>query len=291
MSVEVTITNEASVKIPVPIGVMLGDELSYGTIDIHGRLQKNETSKYGFTAYLKDRIGRGITADWNASECECINVKLFTPTCHEEIEAFYRMIKRITDFWKSALFVDGIAMDPDDFLGGILSIEKVNDEIADSIFESIVKGERRSYVFNCALIPLHAGPEEAMRFRHHPEVFFNWMHDKQSMDIYYAAPAFYRGKESNYGRYVITENVISIVPLRPRVPGGTVDPQTHRPLRCDSYVTAFYSPSTKDVIGTVDYSVFLQRLPRDKVIYFDYRHMIVFGLTFDEILEIISPEQ
>lgn len=286
---EVTITNNSKIKQGIPLDVILGDSLSYGTLDIYGRLKPNETSEYGFTAYLKDRIARGITLDWKPDNAEFITLKLFTPTAEEEIDAFYAMVGRICAFWDAAMMVDGVVMELTDFFSGMRSLKHFNRERSDAIFNSFFTGERTKYTIQCVMFPLSIGKEEAMRFRGHHDVFVNWLHDKQKMDIYYAAASYYRGRDSIHGRYVLTEGVVSIFPSKPFVPRGLIDPQTHRPLKCDYFLTAFYSPNSKNIIGVCEYDNFIRRVPKDKMIYFDCDHVVIFALTFDEILNIIEP--
>ena len=286
---EVTITNNSKIKKPLPLEVILEEGLAYGTLDIYGRLKPNETSRYGLTAYLKDHIARGITLDWREDNTEYVTVRLYTPTSEYEIDAFYAMVGRICSFWDGLLMVDGVEMDLTGFFSGIRSLKAFNVERFDSIFRSFFTGERIQYTMQCVMFPLSVGKEEALRFRGHHEVFANWLHDKQKLDMYYAAASFYRGRDSIHGRYVLTEGVVSIFPSKPFVPHGLIDPLTHKPLKCDYYLTAFYSPNSKNIIGVCDYDNFIKRVPEDKMIYFDADHVVIFALTFDEILNIIEP--
>ena len=286
---EVSITNNSRIKMGLPLNVILEEGLSYGTLDVYGRLKPDETSEFGFTAYLKDRIARGITLDWKPDNTDYVTLRLYTPTADEEIDAFYAMVGRICAFWDALLMVDGVEMDLTGFFSGIRSFKAFNHERSDAIFNGFFTGERTKYTIQCVMFPLSIGKEEAMRFRGHHEVFVNWLHDKQKLDMYYAAANFYRGRDSIHGRYVLTEGVVSVFPSKPFVPHGLIDPQTHRPLKCDYYLTAFYSPNSKNIIGVCDYDSFIKRVPKEKMIYFDADHVVIFALTFDEILNIIEP--
>lgn len=285
---EITLTNVSQKKEPLPLRVLLGEDLSFGTLDVYGRLKKNEVSTRGFVAYNKDHIGRGIIVDWTELNSEFITVTLYTPTTNEEIDDFYDLILRIMNHWDTISVVDGVEMSTRDFFMGRAAFKIFNVTRSDSIFSGFQKGERTKYTMQCVMFPLSIGKEEAMRFSGHSDIFASWLHEKQKMDLYYAAANYYRGKEAIHGRYVLTEGTVSIFPREPFVPYGLIDPLSRKPLKCDDFMTAFYSLSDNEFMGALEYHVFMERLPKDKCIYFDCDHMVIFALTRKEIKEMIG---
>lgn len=93
------------------------------------------------------------------------------------------------------------------------------------------------------MFPVVLGVPEAEKFRHDVDAFGRWLHEKQSVDAYYAQPQFFRTEVGVVGRYVVTEDCRTIFPLKGQVPLGISDPETGKGLKCDRYEVYFYSIS------------------------------------------------
>lgn len=117
------------------------------------------------------------------------------------------------------------------------------------------------------------------------------MHKHQSIDAYYAKPRFFKVANSIIGRYVITENALSIFPLKGRVPFGVVNQQTNEPLTCEIYEMCFYSTTEKMMLGGVPYESFFESINPGRISRYDAEHVLVKPISLAEmnrILEISS---
>ena len=105
------------------------------------------------------------------------------------------------------------------------------------------------------------------------------------MDVYYAAPMFYRDGEGVLGLFALREGVRSVFPKVPRVPLGMRDPETGKALQVDRWEITLGDADMKQV-GQVSYDIFLARLPAAKGSRFDGGSVLVEGLTLSELQKI-----
>lgn len=153
-----------------------------------------------------------------------------TPTNPKEIEDLFGVVKRITEYWKCRLNVDGVGQSSTEFLSRLQEFKDFNEKYTKSMFEKVIRGELEILTLFATMWPLEVGREEAKQFVGNPENFYQWLHDKQSVDAYYATPGFYQTKSGVEGRYAVTETTRSIFPVKPKVPYGTIDPDTGKQL-------------------------------------------------------------
>lgn len=288
MSIDVCITQKGLFKKGIPLEMLLGDELSYGNFDglclECGKLGETE-----FLAYHPGHIGRGFSVEWNVNETKAINLRLLTPTSKEELRDFYQCVARISSYWKCSIEVDGEPTTQKEFLSRFEEMADFNLRTLREMCQRILSGESSNLTLYSAMFPLVIGKKEAERFADSMSLddFRDYMHEKQSIDAYYARPKFYRDDQGFLGVCCLSENVRTILPTVPRVPFGMQNPDTEKALEVGRWEAYLYSGSRNKGLGTLPYEELLSRLPADKVSEFDEEHILVENLSpeiFDGLL-------
>lgn len=287
MSIDVAIKQKGFFKKALPLSVILGNELQYGSYEGMS-LRPNKMGEGEFIAYYPEKLGRGFSVIWSEGEKETVVLRSLTPTCPEELSAFYRTVERITSYWKCELEVDGTMQKPKQFLAGLQDMIRFNGDVLTKIAEQIVSGESGSMTLQSAMWPLTIGREEAEVFLRDKDEFYHWMHEKQSVDVYFANPHFFRTEQGIVGRFALTENTPSIFPAEPYVPYGIVDPETDKALKCDDYAVLLCSTTKNAALGEVDYKTFKSRLPVEKYERYDGVNLLISGLSLEELEEMLK---
>ena len=284
MSVDVIIRQKGLFRKPLALQPVTGGELRYGKYNSGWRLEEDEKLDLtDFTCYLPEAIGRGISVTWDPRQKREVSLRLLTPTGIEEIRAFYRMVERVVHFWHGELEVDGSTISLEEWLKGQEDYFRFNTEALKTFCEEVLRGEGGQCFFS-ARWPLFMGKEEAQLFLNHPETFDAWLHERQSVDAYYAVPGFFVDENGEtFGRYALPEDCRSIFPRKGSVPFGAIDPATGKALECTRYELALYSGTEGRIIGTIPYERLFERFPQDKLSRYDDRCMLLEPLTLDEL--------
>lgn len=286
MSIDIVIKQKGIIKKKLPLSVIIGKQLHYGEFD-GMRLNPGKLGDREFIAYNPEHIGRGLSIIWNPKERNSIVLRSLTPTNPQEIEDFFNVIKRITDYWKCNIEVDGNVERSKEFLARLQDMQDFNVQVLKGIFQRIISEEGSSVLLECTMWPLAVGKEEAQLFIDKPETFFKWMHEKQVIDAYYAKPQFYKKDDEIIGRYVLTEGARSIFPNQPSVPSNVVDPETNRQLECNNYEVLFYSSTQEKLIGSISFDHFIGFI-KDKSERFDAHNILFEGLSLKDIESLIE---
>ena len=106
MPIDVTVIQKSLIQKTLPLNIILGDELKYGSFDGF-RLDPDELGEVGFIAYNPEHIGRGISIEWKEQEKEKSITACTHPYNPNEIRDFFAGIERICNCWKCELEVDG----------------------------------------------------------------------------------------------------------------------------------------------------------------------------------------
>lgn len=291
MSVDVIIRQKGLFRKPLALQPVTGGELRYGKYNSGWRLEEDDKLDLtDFTCYLPEAIGRGISVTWDPRQKREVSLRLLTPTGTEEIRAFYRMVERVVHFWHGELEVDGSTISLEEWLKGQEDYFRFNTEALKTFCEEVLRGEGGQCFFS-ARWPLFMGKEEAMLFLNHPETFDAWLHERQSVDAYYAVPGFFADENGEtFGRYALPEDCRSIFPRKGSVPFGAIDPATGKALECTRYELALYSGTEGRIIGTIPYERLFERFPQDKLSRYDDRCMLLEPLTLDELRALMGED-
>lgn len=283
MSIDITIKQKGFSKKGMTMSVLLGGSLSYGSPD-GPRLKPDVIEGEEFIIYDKSRISRGISVHYDLKKHRQIQLRLLNPTSAQEIHALYQCVGRIVNFWSCTLEVDGTKTSPADFQRGLSGMLSMNERFLQISVDKILSGETQYMDFFSTMFPLTMGREEAERFKEGGvPAFTDWMHERQSIDAYYAQPSFFRMDEGIMGRYAITEDTPGIFPEKGRVPFGTTDRETGKALECDSFEMHFFSPRLNRFLGKMPYDEFFALLAPGKRSRFDAAHSLIKPLSTDEM--------
>lgn len=290
MGIDITIRQTAAKKKALPLEVILGETLVYGAFD-GLRTNPGELGARDFIAWNPDHIGRGFSVEWKEGEKRKVDLRLPLPSTNEEIKDFYDCVERIATFWNCGVEEDGQKAELSVFLAGLEGVQETNDRMIIEMAEQVFMGEKDgSMTMPSAIWQLAMGKEEAREFLHAPEKFGAWLHDRQSVDAYYAVPQFFDRGGRPLGRFALPVEVPTILPRIPQVPFGYVDTETGLPLVCDIWDIAFYDSEEKKVFACMDYDSFLDRVDASKCERYDGDCFLVQGLDVKELKRVAGIE-
>lgn len=296
MSIDIIIKQKGFSKKTLPLSVLTGGELAYGTYENGYRLSVGKIEGEEIMLFHPDHIGRGFSVTWTPDEKNQVILRALNPTCADELRDFYAVVARITKHWKCSLTVDGNRTTPEKFQQGLDDMLRANDSFLNLfISEALKKDEYGSIALYSALWPMDFGAKEAKMVSEAPEGasarFARWLHEMQSVDAYYAVAGYFDDPKGIYGRLAFTEGCRSIFPVKPSVPFGLVDPHTGRALECDKYELYLYSTSLETHLGTVDYAKFINALDPAKVSTYDTGHVMIEAHDLNEMKELLRRMQ
>lgn len=283
MSIEVSIKQRFFGNKTMPLEVILGESLHYG----HFTEDKLTVGKLGaseFIAYNPQSIGRGFSVVWNPKEKKNINLHLPLPSTVQELTDFYAAVERMAKYWDAKLVVDGNKVSLDTFMAGFQNMLEFNEHAIKHFSQQILdKEDDRTFVFYSTMWPLSIGKEEATLFLNDPDSYAKWLHEKQSVDVYYVTPSFYIGDNGIFAKYLLFNDLPSVFPNVPFIPVGMTDPITKKPLKCDQWIISFQILGEIKPLCEMEYSEFLSILPEDKKSKYDADHFLLSALTEEEL--------
>ena len=286
MSIIVKVRNINLTREPMPLKVVLGPDMLYGVYDEGWRLHSGNRNPYDFVAYMPKQIARGICINWHEEECDCVTFKVLLPTSAAEIREFFLAVHRTCEYWGGQLEVDGRPRELEEFIDDYEAIQKFNEHTLKEMAKSIINGENSELTLFSVMWPLVMGKDEAEAFIFQPSYFSRWLHEKQNVDAYFSKPAFYRSEDGILGRYAISEQLRSIIPIKPYVPYGFDDPETGELIKCDDFGMLIYSMKDNNTMGELKYSDFIQKIKTNhakKIKKYDGNHLILEELSAEEL--------
>lgn len=290
MSIDVVIRQKGLLKKRLPLNVILGKELACGVYDNALRLDEkpeNPDRAGEILVYRPERYARGVSVVWTAQEKRQVSLRALTPSTVQELRDFYGMVARISGFWSCSLEVDGNPMSPAEFQAGFDDMLDFNRRMTEHMARQILKDENKELTFFSVRWPLTAGRDEALRFLENPDSFGEWLNDRQSMDVYFAAPGFFQTEEGIVGRFALTAGVRSIFPTVPRVPLGFADPETGKPLEVSRWEAALCSLEDDAPLGWLEYGEMIGKIPQGKTSRYDESAILIEALSRDELLAML----
>lgn len=282
MSIDVLIKQRLFGNKTMPLKVILGEHLHYGTF-VEDQLNVGELGETEFIAYNPKSIGRGFSVVWNPKEKKAIALRLPQPSTTQELKDFYDAIERMVNHWHGNLVVDGSRVRLPDFLSNFENMVDVNNKILNHFSQQVL--DRKSVIFTLysTMWPLTIGKEEATMFMENPNYYAEWLHEKQSINVYFASPDFYIGDNGIFARYILTNNLPAVFPYQPMVPFGTTDPATGKQLECKEWLILLGVEGEKEPLCEMEYSKFLSLIPENKKSKYDGNHFLLDEMTEEEI--------
>lgn len=281
MSIDIEIIQKGLFKKKLDYKTIIGD-LGYGVYE-NNRLTEGKLGG-DFIVYDKKRIGRGISIVCGRDEKDKITMRMLSPTCEEEIDAFYGIIGRIAKLWKCDILQDGEAVEPNS-LGAICAdMKKANNSYLRLMLDKNGDFRDGTVTLFSAMWQLDLGDEDKAEILASADIvkaYGDWLHRLQKMDVYYAVPKFYQTDSGILGMYFITENTESAIPLVPSVPFGVTDGEEN-PLEVSNWVVSFYSITRDETVGRMSYEKFVEKV-KDNGRRYDASRIIIGGMSDGEL--------
>ena len=282
MSIDVLIKQRLFGNKTMPLEVILGEHLHYGNF-VKDQLNVGELGETEFIAYNPQSIGRGFSVVWNPKEKKEIALRLPQPSTTQELKDFYDAIERMVNHWHGKLVVDGSRVSLSDFLSNFENTVDFNNKILNHFSQKVLDGKSNILTLYSTMWPLTVGKEEATMFMENPDYYAEWLHEKQSIDVYFASPDFYIGDRGIFARYILTNNLPSVFPYQPIVPFGITDPATGKQLECNKWLILLGVEGEKEPLCEMEYSKFLSLIPENKKSKYDGNHFLLAEMTEEEI--------
>lgn len=285
MAIDILIKQKLFGKKTMPLEVILGEHLHYGSF-VNDQLYAGELGETEFVAYNPDSIGRGFSVIWNPNEKKKIALRLPIPSTPQELKDFYAAVERMVKYWDGILIVDGIRSSLPKYLSTYDNTVEFNYNAIKQFSVQILLEENELTLYS-TMWPLTVGKEEASLFMGNPDQYAEWLHKKQSIDAYFSSPRFFADDNGEiFARYILTDNTPTILPYRPTVPFGAIDPQTGNQLECKKWMITLFVESKEEPIGEMEYSKFLDIIPESEKNYYDSNHFLLSQLTEEEIYDL-----
>ena len=116
-----------------------------------------------------------------------------------------------------------------------------------------------------------------------PDEYAKWLHEKQSMAVYFSSPRFYNGDQGVFGRLFLINNLPALFPYQPAVPFGVTDPATGKQLECQKWLIMLGIEGEKEPLCEMEYSKFLSLIPEEKKSKYDGGHFLLSEYTEEEL--------
>lgn len=258
MSVEVKIKQNSIFKKKLDITDVISlTGLSYGVCDENYRLIPGETAAHTLL-YDKNRLARGIDASIDKTD---IVLLLSLPTTPFEIHSFYHAVEKICNALKTKTYIreeekvnlkdnpQFIKMDEEGSVAGL-----------EAISEKLEKDKYNRFEIYGICNPISIGANEIKQIGNRLDLFEEYLHRLQSLDVYYAAPRVYRVQNKLVGIYAIGADIASVVPTEPYIVLNQIQG-----------VEEWYVMLKAG--KTIKYKDFIENIPAKE--YYDFNHVIV----------------
>lgn len=258
MSVEVKIKQNSIFKKKLDITDVISlTGLSYGVCDENYRLIPGETAAHTLL-YDKNRLARGIDASIDKTD---IVLLLSLPTTPFEIHSFYHAVEKICNALKTKTYIREeekvnlkenprfIKMDEEGSVAGL-----------EAISEKLEKDKYNRFEIYGICNPISIGANEVKQIGNRLDLFEEYLHRLQSLDVYYATPRVYRVQNKLVGIYAIGADIASVVPTEPYIVLNQIQ-------GIEEWYVMLKAGKT------IKYKDFIENIPEKE--YYDFNHVIV----------------
>ena len=258
MSVEVKIKQNSNFKKKLDITDVINlTGLSYGVCDENYRLIPGETAAHTLL-YDKNRLARGIDASIDKTD---IVLLLSLPTTPFEIHSFYHAVEKICNALKTKTYIreeekvnlknnpQFIKMDEEGSVAGL-----------EAISEKLEKDKYNRFEIYGICNPISIGANEIKQIGNRLDLFEEYLHRLQSLDVYYAAPRVYKVQNNLVGIYAIGADIASVVPTEPYIVLNQIQ-------GIEEWYVMLKAGKT------IKYKDFIENIPAKE--YYDFNHVIV----------------
>lgn len=275
MAVEVTIKSKGLFKTSLKLDDILENDMRFGIMDDSFRFDEGKVGEIT-VIFNNKNICRGFEVSLKRGKVE---LRMPLPTSDSDITFFYETIKKICIKMNTKVFVrDEEILELDEIDNCIKQDLETSRAVLKDIEEKIKNGTFNNFYIFGAINPVALGKNEMKKIKGNPIEFGNLMHQLQSIDAFYAAPKVYQKEDtSNFGVYVLTEGIPSILPDEPKLllngNNITVD-EWNIGLVIDG-----------EVEGFISYNDFLKNIKPDS--RYDSEHFLI-TIDKDKIKKLVS---
>ncbi len=180
MGMLITLQRRSAEKRAMPLEVILGDTLRYGSYE-EDAFHPGKMDEKGFVAYLPEALGRGFRVIWTPKETEVLQIRILTPTSEAELNALYDALARMLPFWEARLLIGGEETDGSAFLAGRAAALQGNRQSLRSLLGAMPAFAVEQMELNALTKTLILGQAEAERFCRESAAFDRWLHTQQTV--------------------------------------------------------------------------------------------------------------
>ncbi len=287
MSVNVVLKQKIFGNKTIPLEIILGDNLTFGSYGDEG-LEVGKITGSEIIIFNSNRMARGFAVDWTRNEKKRVIFSLPLPSTTEEITDFYSSVERVAKYWNAKIEIDGTTTSIEEFKNGLDEMLEMNMNAIKLHAKGIFNGINDSLSFPTVRFPLNVGKEEAEIFVENPEKFAEWLHEKQNTVAAAPEPGFYDWEGKICGYYKVVNGVSLILPNEPKAPFGARNPLTGAPLEIEQWSVVLFVSDEEEPLDEIGYFDFMDRIPDEKVTKFDGDKILISELTKEEIKSLID---
>lgn len=237
------------------------------------------------------KSARGFEFSYN-NENKYYGIRIFTPCSIGDWEVVFDFIEKLGKFLENNSLVnehgeeytlETIRNYPyiEDIEYGIKSLEENLKEKGSEI--SKLYGIYRPISFNNELL------ENIKNSENFVETFSKFITETQYIDAYTANQNFYKNNNGEiFGVYTLTESVRTILPFKPSVEYENFDVVKNEDVKFWRLVLVIINGNPNDensyeMLGDIDYTKFIENLPKDKYSFIDGEYIVIEPLENEEI--------
>jgi len=263
MAVNVIIKSKGLFKKEFKLADILLENMRYGIMDEAFRLEENKVGEYT-VIFNKDKICRGYEVSFKKGE---IDLRMPLPTSTSDIIFFYDYVKILCQKLKTNKFIREDIMSSLDMIDEYVRLDReASVKALEEINKNLLNGEYENmYIFG-AINPIALGKKELSFIGNDPEKLGELANNLQKKDVYYAKASVYSRKdETLFGVYVLTENILSVMPFKAKLFMANND------LKVNDWYIGFVVK--EKLIGFISYENFIKNIKN--IQEYDSEHFII----------------
>ena len=244
----------------------------------------------------EEKSARGFEISYDKNT-KFYQIRLYTPCSIGDWETAFDFIEKLGCFLENNNIIDedgteytlqNIRTYPyiENIEFGIKTLTDHFDETQMEIYK--VFGIYRPVAFNKKMI------EDMNNSENPAKLFSDIITNIQYIDAYTANQNFYKNdNEEIFGVYTLTESVRTILPFKPSVEYENSDIVKNEDIKFWRLVLVIINGNPDDensyeMLGEVDYTKFIENLPKDKYSFIDGEYIVIEPLTKEEINKIFK---
>lgn len=244
----------------------------------------------------EEKSARGFEISYDKNT-KFYQIRLYTPCSIGDWETAFNFIEKLGCFLENNNIIDedgteytlqNIRTYPyiENIEFGIKTLTDHFDETQMEIYK--VFGIYRPVAFNKKMI------EDMNNSENPAKLFSDIITNIQYIDAYTANQNFYKNdNEEIFGVYTLTESVRTILPFKPSVEYENSDIVKNEDIKFWRLVLVIINGNPDDensyeMLGEIDYTKFIENLPKDKYSFIDGEYIVIEPLTKEEINKIFK---